>query len=93
MHALPLRYLMVTVKTPVNMITFIVLNPMANLSPDIKALGAIKTDVTQRPTAHTQEISCEDFLWTTRAINGMSHKGKITAAQKPIVLNYSSPLC
>jgi hypothetical protein len=53
---------MVTIKTPVNMITFIVLNPMANLSPDIKALGAIKTEVAQRPTAHTQEISCEDFL-------------------------------
>jgi hypothetical protein len=37
--------------TAVNMMTFIVLNPMASLSPDTKALGAIITEVTQIPTA------------------------------------------
>jgi len=68
------------------MITFTILNPTASLSQDIKALGAIKTDVPQRPTAQTTEISCEDLLLIMRKINGMSHKGRITAAQNPIVL-------
>ena len=76
---------MTTTKTPVNMITFIVLNPIANLSPDTKALGAIKTAEIQNPMIQTKEISCEDLLWITRTIKGISHKGKITAAQNPIV--------
>ena len=67
------------------MITFIILNPMASLSPDIKALGAIKTDVPQRPAAHSKEISCEDFLRATRTTNGMSQSGNITAAKNPMV--------
>ena len=58
---------------------------MASMSLDIKALGAIKTDVVQRPTTQSIEMSCEDFLWITRTISGMSHKGRITAAHKPIV--------
>jgi hypothetical protein len=84
---------MTTIKTAVNMITFMILNPMANLSPEIKALGAIKTDVPQRPTAHTLEMSCEDFLWIICTINGISHKGKITAAQNPIVFTKNDLLC
>jgi hypothetical protein len=67
------------------MMTLAVLNPMAILSPDIKALGAIKTELIQIPMAQPIEISCEDFLRTTRTIKGMSHKGKIIAAHKPIV--------
>jgi len=77
--------LTVTINTPVNMMTFIVLNPMANLSPDMKALGAIITEVTQIPTAQIKEISCDDLLLTTRTIKGMSHKGSMVAAIKPIV--------
>ncbi len=68
------------------MITLTILKPIATLSPVIKALGAIKTDVAHRPAAHTNEMSCEDFLRTTRTIKGMSHNGRITAAQKLIVL-------
>ena len=78
---------MVTAMTPVNMTTFIVLNPTANLSPDIKALGAINTDVAQSPTAQIKEMSCEDLRRTIWTINGMSHNGRLMAAQNPIVFN------
>jgi len=67
------------------MMTFMILNPIALISPDIKALGAIKTEVAQIPMAQTKEISCDDFLWTMRTISGISHKGKAIAAHKPIV--------
>lgn len=75
--------------------TLTVLNPMAILSPVIKLLGAIKTELLQRPTIQPKEISCEDFLEIMRMINGMSHKGMIIAAQKPIVftnISYRTPL-
>ena len=76
---------MTTISTPVSMITFMVLNPIASLSPDMNALGAIMTEVIQMPKAQIMEISWEDFLWMIRMIRGMSHKGRMTAAQKPIV--------
>jgi len=63
---------------------------MASISLDMKALGAIKTEVNQIPKAQIREISCEDFLLTTRTINGISHRGKITAAQNPIVFTKKS---
>jgi len=74
------------------MMTLTILNPMAVLSADTNALGAIKTELAQRPKIQPKEISCEDLLLITRTINGMSHKGRITAAQKPIVFT-TYPLC
>jgi hypothetical protein len=75
-HRHPFRYLKTTIKTAVNMVTFTVLNPIATWSPDIKALGAINTELLQRPNAQPKKCPA-----TTCALDNVYYQWNVPQGQ------------
>ena len=66
------------------------LNAFQVISDEVKPDGAIITKQLQTPITQKRLISSEDFLFITRTIKGMFHKGRIIAAISEIIL-YISP--